>query len=44
MSSKIENNVYFIGEILSIKGVSGGFNLKFALISALELVNNFKIR
>lgn len=44
MSSKIENNVYFIGEILSIKGVSGGFNLKFALISALELANNFKIR
>ena len=44
MSSKIENNVYFIGEILSIKGVSGGFNLKFALISALELVNNFKVR
>ena len=44
MSSNIENNVYFIGEILSIKGVSGGFNLKFALISALELVNNFKVR
>ncbi len=40
MESKIENNIYFIGEILNIKGVSGGFNLKFALLTSLALILN----
>lgn len=40
MESKIEKNVYFIGEILSIKGISGGFNLKFGLITSLNLIDN----
>ncbi len=37
MSSKIENNVYFAGEILNIDGPCGGYNLTFAILSALKI-------
>lgn len=42
--SKKEKHIYFIGEILDIDGLSGGYNLMFALYSALKvsesIVNN----
>ena len=37
-ASKKENGIYFIGEMLNIDGLCGGFNLGFALASALGLV------
>lgn len=39
--SKKEKSLYFIGEILDIDGICGGFNLKWALISAYFLSLNF---
>lgn len=36
-SSKIENNVYFIGEVLDIDGPCGGYNLRFAFASGLNV-------
>ena len=39
--SKKEKNLYFIGEILDIDGICGGFNLKWSLISAYFLSLNF---
>ncbi|MEG0529535.1 MAG: NAD(P)/FAD-dependent oxidoreductase [Bacilli bacterium] len=41
-SSKIEDHVYLIGEILNVDGLCGGYNLMFAIISALELVSFFR--
>ena len=38
--SQRENNVYFIGEMLDIDGLCGGYNLRFALSSAMKLVKN----
>lgn len=35
LSSKIENNVSFTGEILNIDGPCGGYNLSFAICSGL---------
>lgn len=40
LSSKIENNVYFIGEIIDNDGLCGGFNLMWAFGSALYLGDN----
>lgn len=37
LSSKIENNVSFAGEILNIDGPCGGYNLTWAIISALRI-------
>ncbi|HBF68606.1 MAG TPA: hypothetical protein DDW20_04755 [Firmicutes bacterium] len=37
MSSKIEKNVYFAGEILNVDGPCGGYNLTFAILSALNI-------
>lgn len=34
-SSKKEKNVYFVGEMLDIDGLCGGYNLRFALSSAI---------
>lgn len=31
-----ENNVYFIGEMLDIDGLCGGYNLRFAISSAIQ--------
>lgn len=39
LSSNIEKNVYFIGEILDSDGLCGGFNLMFAFASA-KVVSN----
>lgn len=36
LSSKIENHVHFLGEIVDIDGKCGGFNLAWCLISALS--------
>ncbi|MEG1739147.1 MAG: aminoacetone oxidase family FAD-binding enzyme [Bacilli bacterium] len=41
-SSKIEDRVYLIGEVLNVDGLCGGYNLMFAIISALELVSFFR--
>ena len=38
LSSKKENNVYFIGEVIDVDAVCGGFNIMWALASA-ERVN-----
>lgn len=35
-----ENRVSFIGELLDIDGICGGFNLSFALMSALKLAQS----
>ena len=35
--SKLENNVYFIGEIIDNDGLCGGYNLMWAFGSALYL-------
>lgn len=35
-----ENHVSFIGELLDIDGICGGFNLSFALMSALKLAES----
>lgn len=42
LKSKIENHVYFVGESLDIDGNCGGFNLKWALVSALVVSDNIK--
>lgn len=39
--SKKENNLYFLGEMLNIDGICGGYNLKWALLSAHFFVNLF---
>ena len=36
--SKLENNVYFIGEVVDMHGPCGGYNLTWAFISALNLM------
>lgn len=38
--SKIKNNVYIVGELLDIDGICGGYNLTFAIISAICSVRN----
>lgn len=35
LSSKIESNVYFVGEMVDINGKCGGYNLAWCLISSL---------
>ena len=35
-SSKIEPNVYFIGEMLDIDGECGGYNLRYAITSGIK--------
>lgn len=40
MSSRIEKNVYFIGETVDIDGLCGGYNMKWCLLSALKLKDN----
>ena len=38
--SKIEDNVYFIGEMLDIDGLCGGYNLRYALTSAIKIAED----
>ena len=39
-AAKKEDNVYFVGEMLDIDGICGGFNLGFALLSAYVCAAN----
>ncbi|MDE6566086.1 MAG: NAD(P)/FAD-dependent oxidoreductase, partial [Clostridia bacterium] len=41
MASKINNNLYAIGEALNVDGLCGGYNLHFALASAYNLAKEF---
>ncbi len=41
MSSKINKNLYAIGEALNVDGVCGGYNLHFAFASAYSLAKEF---
>ncbi len=38
-SSKKENNVYFLGEVLDIDGRCGGYNLRFTISSSIKCVD-----
>ncbi len=40
-SSKIEKNVYFVGEVIDQDGLCGGYNLMWAFLSAMKLVKHF---
>ena len=40
LSSKIEKDVYFIGEMVDINGICGGYNLAWCLISSLLVIKN----
>lgn len=40
LKSKKENNVYFIGEVLDVDAICGGFNIMWALASAEKVSNN----
>ena len=40
LESKIMPNIYFIGEVLDVDGLSGGYNIHFAIASALWLAKN----
>ncbi len=40
--STIEPNVYFIGEVMNTDGLCGGYNLMWAIGSAMQLVDNIK--
>ncbi|MCR5079383.1 MAG: aminoacetone oxidase family FAD-binding enzyme [Bacilli bacterium] len=37
--SKRENGVYFVGEMLDVDGICGGYNLSFALACSLEVAS-----
>ena len=39
LESKIEKNVYFLGEIINVNGPCGGYNLTFAFACANKLKN-----
>lgn len=43
MESERIKNLYFLGEVLDVTGELGGYNLHFALISALKFVSCIKI-
>ena len=40
LESKIVPNFYFVGEVLDVDGLSGGYNIHFAIASALWLSKN----
>lgn len=40
-SSKLEKNVYFVGEVIDQDGLCGGYNLMWAFLSAMKLVKHF---
>ncbi len=42
MKSKLFANLYFIGEVLDIDALTGGFNLQLALSTAVTCANDFK--
>ncbi|NLY03771.1 MAG: aminoacetone oxidase family FAD-binding enzyme, partial [Campylobacter sp.] len=38
--SKLSSRLYFIGEILDVSGMIGGYNLHFAFASAKSIINS----
>ena len=40
MMSKLINNLYFIGEVLDVDALTGGFNLQIAFSSAHQMSKN----
>ena len=42
LESLKEKNVYFMGEMVDVDGYCGGFNLKWALVSALIVRDSIK--
>ena len=44
LSSKLNENLYFIGEVLDIDGMCGGYNLHFAFSSAYKVYLKLKGR
>ena len=42
LSSKLEPNIYFAGEVLDVDAVCGGYNIMWAFASAYHLVKNIK--
>lgn len=42
LKSNLENHIYFMGECIDIDGNCGGFNLKWALVSALTVSDHIK--
>ena len=42
MKSKLFSNLYFIGEVLDIDALTGGFNLQLAFSTAVTCANDFK--
>ena len=42
MMSKIVPNLYFVGEVLDIDALTGGFNLQLAFSTAVTCASNFK--
>ena len=42
MKSKIIQNLYFIGEVLDIDALTGGFNLQLAFSTAVTAASDFK--
>mgnify|MGYP003297785345 CR=1 FL=1 len=43
MESKYHSNLYFLGEVLDVDGICGGYNLHFAFasayVAALDIIN-----
>ena len=37
LESKIHNNLYFMGEVIDVDGICGGYNLQFAFASAYKV-------
>ncbi len=37
LSLKSDNHIFFMGEVIDVDGICGGFNLSFAFLSALEV-------
>ena len=42
LSSKLEDDVFFVGESLDIDAICGGYNIMFALASAYVVSKNIK--
>ena len=42
MESKLMGNVYFVGEVLDLDALTGGFNLQIAWSTAYAAGNNIK--
>lgn len=43
LESKIEPNIYFVGELINVDGLCGGFNIMFAIASANKVANSISL-